>query len=581
MHKEADAEVLPLQSRTAVMYLRVSTKEQAEKDGESEGYSIPAQREACRRKAQALHADVIEEFIDAGESAKSADRPNLQRLLEYVGQNKVDYVIVHKIDRLARNRNDDVMINIQLQSAGAQLVSCTENIDETPSGKLLHGIMASIAEFYSGNLSTEAVKGMIQKAERGGTIGKAPVGYLNVTKLVEGLEVRTVEFDPDRADLVRWVFEEYATGHWTILKLLAVATEKGLTTTPSRKRAAKPMSPSSFHGMLRNRYYIGKIRFRDVEYEGAHEHLVPLETFHAVQDILDSNRNGEKQREHPHYLKGTVFCGRCRSRLCITKSINRHGTHYFYYFCVGRQQKRSACHQPVVPVSKVEFLVEGLWSEIKLDAKYGALLQEIVQKELDVLHAKNVKAERSAKRQLDIKREQRRKLLDAYYAGALALKVFKAEQQTLTNQIETHERRLAKAHIRVAELERVLSKALEFLYHPQETYREAPEKLRRQLNQAVWNRIEIHVMPDKDHRATGTIEQPFAALLDPELLQPLREAVGGNPGESGWSDGKPEWFTRMLKTETAPRSLGGLSSAVGLKDDVLAPPTGFEPVLPP
>src|SRR5579875_3375561 len=105
MHKEADAEVLSLQSRTAVMYLRVSTKEQAEKDGESEGYSIPAQRDACRRKAQALHADVIEEFIDAGESAKSADRPDLQRLLEFVSQHKVDYVIVHKIDRLARNRN--------------------------------------------------------------------------------------------------------------------------------------------------------------------------------------------------------------------------------------------------------------------------------------------------------------------------------------------------------------------------------------------------------------------------------------------------------------------------------------------
>lgn len=145
MRKEAHAELLPLQSRTAVMYLRVSTKEQAEKDGESEGYSIPAQRDACRRKAQALRADVLEEFVDAGESAKSADRPDLQRLIEFVSHTKVDYVIVHKIDRLARNRNDDVMINIQFQAAGAQLVSCTENIDETPSGKLLHGIMASIA----------------------------------------------------------------------------------------------------------------------------------------------------------------------------------------------------------------------------------------------------------------------------------------------------------------------------------------------------------------------------------------------------------------------------------------------------
>src|SRR5271168_4274603 len=87
----------------AVIYLRVSSREQAEKGGEAEGYSIPAQREACRRKAKALDAAVIEEFVERGESAKTADRPELQRLLEFVTEQPVKYVIVHKVDRLARN----------------------------------------------------------------------------------------------------------------------------------------------------------------------------------------------------------------------------------------------------------------------------------------------------------------------------------------------------------------------------------------------------------------------------------------------------------------------------------------------
>ncbi len=575
-----ETEITASDGCAAVIYLRVSTKEQAEKGGEQEGYSIPAQREACRRKAEALHAEILEEFIDAGESAKSADRPDLQRLIEFVDKNKVDYVIVHKIDRLARNRNDDVMINIQLQAAGAHLVSCTENIDETPSGKLLHGIMASIAEFYSGNLGAEALKGMLQKVARGGTIGKAPIGYLNVTKVIDGREVRTVTLDPDRADLIRWVFEEYATGEWTLLKLLEAATDKGLLTVPSRQRVAKPLSLSVFHGMLRNRYYISKIRFREVEYEGSHTPLVSLETFNAVQDILDSHRVGEKQREHPHYLKGTVLCGRCGSRLCITKTVNRHGTVYMYYFCVGRQQKRSACDQPVVPVSKVEKLVDDIWSEIRLDPKYGALLQEMVQNELDVLQDKNHKTERSAKRQLDLKREQRRKLLDAYYAGALPLEVFKSEQQALTSAIEAQERRLAQAHTKVAELEQVLRKALQFLYQPQETYLAAPERLRRQFNQAVWDCIQIHVLPGKNHSASGQVQQPFATVLDPELLQPLDKAVGEYQ-RSGWSDGKPDWFGGLIRNRKAPKDLAGLSGAVGLKEAHLAPPTGFEPVLPP
>jgi site-specific DNA recombinase len=103
---------------TAVIYLRVSTKEQATRGGEAEGFSIPAQRDACRRKAEQLGAEVVEEFIDAGESARSADRPSLQHLLRYVADSGVDYVIVHKVDRLARNRYDDAVITAQLQAAG-------------------------------------------------------------------------------------------------------------------------------------------------------------------------------------------------------------------------------------------------------------------------------------------------------------------------------------------------------------------------------------------------------------------------------------------------------------------------------
>lgn len=93
---------------TAVTYQRVSTKEQATTGGRDEGFSIPAQREANRRKAEALGARVVAEFVDAGESARSANRPELQRMLDYIATHQVTYCIVHKVDRLARNRLDDV-----------------------------------------------------------------------------------------------------------------------------------------------------------------------------------------------------------------------------------------------------------------------------------------------------------------------------------------------------------------------------------------------------------------------------------------------------------------------------------------
>ena len=135
-------------SKRAVLYLRVSTARQARSGGEVEGYSIPAQRDACRRKADDLGAAVIDEYVDAGASARSIDRPALQDLLTRLSDKRdVDYVIVHKVDRLARDRADDVAIGLAIHKAGAVLVSASEQIDDTPSGTLLHGIMATIAEF--------------------------------------------------------------------------------------------------------------------------------------------------------------------------------------------------------------------------------------------------------------------------------------------------------------------------------------------------------------------------------------------------------------------------------------------------
>ncbi|MDR0593815.1 MAG: recombinase family protein, partial [Bifidobacteriaceae bacterium] len=199
----------------AVAYIRVSTKDQATRGGREEGFSIPAQREAIRKQAQNAGAVIVEEFVEAGESGTTMSRrPELKRMLTYVREHpEIDACYVHKLDRLARNREDDVAINLALRQCGVRLVSCTENIDESATGALVHGIMASISEFYSRNLSTEVKKGLRQKAINGGTINRAPLGYFNIRKRdANGREYRTVEVDPARAPLIAWAFEAYATG---------------------------------------------------------------------------------------------------------------------------------------------------------------------------------------------------------------------------------------------------------------------------------------------------------------------------------------------------------------------------------
>ena len=113
----------------AVSYLRVSTRLQAERGGGAdEGFSIPAQREANKRKALSMGAMIGKEFVDRGASARSAARPELQAMLEYIKENKdrVDYVIVHKVDRLIRNRWDDADISRALVKHNVKLVSTME-----------------------------------------------------------------------------------------------------------------------------------------------------------------------------------------------------------------------------------------------------------------------------------------------------------------------------------------------------------------------------------------------------------------------------------------------------------------------
>ena len=119
-HPEITVEGAP--AGRALIYLRVSSSQQADKDYDPEGFSIPAQREACIRKADSIGALVVEEFIDRGESAKTANRAGLQALLKRVSEKDITHVVVHKVDRLARNRADDVDIVMRIRAAGAQLV---------------------------------------------------------------------------------------------------------------------------------------------------------------------------------------------------------------------------------------------------------------------------------------------------------------------------------------------------------------------------------------------------------------------------------------------------------------------------
>ena len=488
-----------LTPKRAVSYIRVSTREQAQRGGSEEGFSLPAQREANKRKAQSMGALVVKEFADRGESARSANRPELQKMLAYLKQDGgIDYVIVHKLDRLARNRADDVEINRAFEDAGVRLVSTSENIDQTPGGMLLHGIMSSIAEFYSRNLANEVIKGMGEKARNGGTLGKAPLGYVNVRARDEhGREIRTIALDEERAPLVRLAFTEYATGSWTVRQLAEHLNNRGLTIPPTARRPTNPVSVRLLQTLLRNPYYKGVISFQGVEYAGAHEPLVDAATWQTVQDILTAHTNGERQRMHNHHLKSTIVCGLCGARLLVQHATSRASGTYHYFVCARRHRVHD-CTFKAVLIDEVEARVAELYQQIRLSSDDRREIEHYLRAEFEHIQASRQQDIQRLTTQQQKLEDQRHKLLEAHYAGAIPLDLLKKEQDQLTSGILAIQRELDGYTADAALVEQHLTQALDLLEDCSQLYAVAPDRLKKLLNQVFFERILVNPAVDED-----------------------------------------------------------------------------------
>jgi len=506
----------------AVSCLRVSTREQAERGGTEEGFSIPAQREANQRKAADLGARIVREFVDAGESARSADRPALQEMLAFIAATRVQVCLVHKVDRLARNRLDDVHIQQALLEAGVTLVSATESIDETPSGMLVHGIMSSIAEFYSRNLATEVTKGMTQKVAQGGTPMRAPIGYINVRRIDEqGREVRTVEVDTERAPLIRWAFETYAHGETSVVQLLRDLTARGLLTVPSPKRSSKPLGRNTLYKLLTNPYYAGIIRYKGALHPGAHEPLIEPALFDQVQSLLKARNAGMTRHvQHAHHLKGLLYCGNCGSRMLLDYATNPRGTTYFV--CSGRAAKKTTCTRRAVPVQVAERLVQDSYASITISEDDYQHLAADVDAAFDQRSAERDQelADLTANRaRLEAESD---KLLAAHFADAIDLPTLKRHQDRIRAGLADIGQRLATHTEQYAGGRAFLHDSLSLLTDAHHMYAHSDDTNRRLACQASYERLEI----TEEEHLRPRLAEPFGTLISSGADS------GSNPGNA-------------------------------------------------
>jgi site-specific DNA recombinase len=330
----------------AVIYLRVSDPRQAE------SLSLATQLKACEEYCDRQGFKVLARFKEEGESAKTANRTELQHLLKYCQAHKgrVHFVVVFNLTRFAREKYDHFALRAHLKSLGISLRSATEPIDDSATGKLMEGVLAAFAQFDNDVRSDRTKAGMQSALALGRWTFLAPLGYLNAPRQF-GTSLMP---DPERAPLVRRAFEEFATGRFTKREVLANVTRLGL-----RSRRGAVVSAQTFDSMLENALYAGIVDVpeygvRDVR--GDFEPLIDEATFHRVQAVLSGriSMTSPRERNRPDFpLRGFVRCEACGRGLTASWSKGRHDR-YAYYHCRGGKCR-------AVNVTKTQ--LEGLFAE--------------------------------------------------------------------------------------------------------------------------------------------------------------------------------------------------------------------------
>lgn len=213
--------------------------------------SLENQEKECKAFARKSEVPIPDShiFSDRGESAKFADRPELQRMLHFVKENKdkIDILYIWKIDRLARNLGDYYGIKVALNRYGVRIISVTEPIDDDPVGRFLEAILAAAAQFDNEIRAIRSLTGMRMRVEQGEWPHDATIGYKKVNK--------RVVIDPDLGDIVRDVLIEFSTGTYSVAAISRYAFEKGIKTKSGKPRAHDAMSK-----MLKNLFYTGYTR---------------------------------------------------------------------------------------------------------------------------------------------------------------------------------------------------------------------------------------------------------------------------------------------------------------------------------
>ena len=344
-----------------VIYARFSSHSQTEQ-------SIEGQLKVCYEFAAAHGYVVINEYIDRAQSGRSDVRTAFQKMISDSEKHTFQAVLVYQLDRFARNRFDSATYKAKLKKNGVRVISAKENISDDASGILVEGVLESMAEYYSVELSQKINRGLELNAAKCLSNGSNPGFGFKVNK-----EDRTFYIDEDEAVIVREIFERYARGE-TKSEIIAELTRRKIKNTNGND-----FTYNSITRLLNNKRYIGIYLYKGVETPGGMPRIIDDDLFYRVQTIMNGNKkvSAKTQGENEYILTTKLFCGHCKEMMIGYSGTGKSGRTYQYYICKNARKKK--CDKKVVGKEYLEKRIIDECLKMLTDEKIQYIAKKVAE----------------------------------------------------------------------------------------------------------------------------------------------------------------------------------------------------------
>ncbi len=350
----------------AVIYARYSSYGQQEQ-------SIEGQLRDCYAYCEREKLSVVGEYIDRAISGRTDERPDFQRMIADSSKKQFSYVIVWKLDRFARNRYDSALYKAKLKKNGVKVLSAMEPISDSPESIIVEGMLESMAEYFSANLSENVKRGQRESILKGNwTGGQVPYGYKVIDKK---LIIRE-----DAAAIVREIYQRYADGEQQT-EICKDLNNRGLRTYAGCK-----FTKASLETMLKNRKYIGHFQYGENSFDDESIRIVSDQLFEKVQARLIRNKKapGAANATVDYLLRGKVFCGHCGTHMTSDCGRARNGEMVYYYCCQRRKKNtKAACDKKLERKEFLEWYVTEQTQLYVLDPARTDAIADAVQTAYD------------------------------------------------------------------------------------------------------------------------------------------------------------------------------------------------------